>query len=274
MKTKQWRLYGKKASFVALTVIYLSCSVSRSQRNTIDFISLDEELNLGKQLETQTLEKFDINTNQKVAEYFNSIGKEIGVESDWSGLTFTVHVLNDTNIIHFSLPGGYIYISTALIEMAENVNEVASIIAHEIGHVASRDGIEEISNEYSYALAAQSVIGVNPEIARHIVDNLFSQNTILDYSDSVEHSADKKGINYAWKTNYDPAFLLEIIKKIKNISSVKPARTDKLLSTHPSLSARMTRIRKELSKTPSKSSFKDDQTEFENIKNLLENQPQ
>jgi hypothetical protein len=61
---------------------------------------------------------------------------------------------------------------------------------------------------------------------------------------------------------------------MQNISKSKPARIEKLLSTHPSLSSRITRIRKELSNTPSKSSYQDDQAEFEKIKNLIEKQPQ
>ncbi|MBN2355365.1 M48 family metalloprotease [candidate division KSB1 bacterium] len=250
----------------------LSCAGSR-KTGKLAFVSIDEEIALGQEFAIQAMQRLKLVRNQEITEFLNRMAHEIGAVSDWSGLEYNVYLVNEPDINHFSLPGGHIYIFRGLIEAAETASEVASAIAHEIAHIAARDGVDRMSHKYGYALAAQSVVGQNPEIPRQIIANLYSRDTILDYSKEAEKQADRKCIKYAWKANYDPAGLVFLLLKVRQAEEESPQKVSLLLKTHPATSGRYRSVNNELDSVPDRASLRKDLPEFSAIKNLLRKIP-
>jgi beta-barrel assembly-enhancing protease len=211
--------------------------------------------------------------NQMILGYLNQMGQEIGLQSDWNGLTYTVHVINEPALDHFSFPGGYIFIYRGIIDSSKSASEVALVIAHEIAHIANRDGIHRVAQKYGYAFSAQSLIGQNPEIASQIVSQLYSEGTILDYPTSEEYNADQKAIKYAWKANYDPSGILELLAMIRTTESKSASKTTLLRKTHPSTNSRYKKARAEIRHAPFKSTLRKDTQEFVQIKDIIKNIP-
>ena len=259
--------------FVLFLSLILSCAGGRQKKDTLTFVSFAEEVELGEQLAAQTLGKLAMVRNQQVTHYFDSLGKKLGKESDWEGLDYSVYIVNEPDMNHFSLPGGHIFIFRGIIDRAETLNQVAVIIAHEVAHVAHRHGVGRVSEKYAFAFAAQSIIGTNPEIAEQIVSNLYSEGTILDYPEEQEFFADKKAIEYCWKANYNPRGLLTIFDKMMTVQLEKPEWLSLLNLTHPSLSVRYKRANAELQTVPTRASLKNDSAEFQRIKSILEQIP-
>ncbi len=258
--------------FALSITLYFSCAGSKNS-GKIKFVSIDEELELGRSLTKQMPKHFKIVRNQQITDYFTQIAREIGTQSDWDGLTYSVYVINEDDINHFSLPGGSIYLFRGLIEASENMSEIALIIAHEIVHIAERNAVDRIAEKYAFAFAAQSVIGENPEIATQIIEHLYSDGTILDYPEDQEFLADAKAINYAWKTNYSPDGLLDILRIIGKKETDDIESVALLLTTHPATSSRYRKVRQELSKVPVKSTLRTNDPEFSNIKKILTTLP-
>lgn len=254
------------------SLMLLSCAGS-GQRGKLSFVSIDEEIALGKSLASQASNQLKLIRNQAVTQFFNQIAAEIGAQSDWSGLTYSVNIVNEPDLNHFSLPGGHIYIFRGLIDSAATASEIATLIAHEIAHIATRDGVQRLGAKYAYAFAAQSVVGDNPEIAVQIVSQLYSDGTILDYPKEREFNADKIAIKYAWKANYDPDGLLEILEKIRMAQMYTPEKVSLLLLTHPSTTLRYKRARMEIADIPRKSSLQKDLPDFQTIKQTLSRIP-
>lgn len=254
-------------------ILLFSCRPVLQKTGTLNFITVDEELELGKSLMLEASKQFKLLRNQMVLGYLNQMSQEIGLQSDWNGLTYTVHVINEPDLDHFSFPGGNIFIYRGIIDSSKSACEVALVIAHEIAHIANRDGIHRVAQKYGYAFAAQSLIGHNPEIASQIVSQLYSEGTILDYSSADEYSADRKAIKYSWKANYDPSGVLEILGTLRTAEATSAEKTMLLRKTHPSTNTRYKKARAEIRHAPYKSSLRKDTPEFTQIKDILKNIP-
>jgi beta-barrel assembly-enhancing protease len=265
----------KRLLLLALGLLFVfSCAGTKQQRNTLTFVSVDEELALGQSLSIQASQQLNLIRNRSVNEFFNNIAAEIGAQSDWDGLTYQVHIVNDAHLNHFSLPGGHIYIFRGLVDMAENTAEISSIIAHEIAHLASRDGVDRVAIKYAYAFAAQSVVGEIPEIPQTIISSLYSEGTILDYTENVEFSADERAVKYTWRANYNPNGLLSILEKLRRVQEQNPESLLLLQSTHPSISNRYKKANTHIRKTPTKRTLLTETPEFGEMKTVLQKIPQ
>jgi beta-barrel assembly-enhancing protease len=259
----------KKIPLVFL--LLLACSGSRV--GTLSFVSLDEETSLGREIAIQTPMLLPVIRNQEITQFYNQLVREIAAKSDWSGLTYTVFLVNSPEVNHFSLPGGEIYLYRGLLETAESAGEMAAVLAHEIAHIGRRDAINRLSAKYSYAFAAQSVIGQNPELAAHILQNLYNQETILDYPAKAEFLADALAVKYVWKANFDPNGLLTLMEKIQTLGKKGPPAIALLRSTHPSAADRIVNIRKELTSVPHHDGLRLDLAEFGKIHEQLSRLP-
>ena len=255
--------------------LLLSCGGSQKtvRKDTLKFVSVEEELALGKALRAQAFKQIKLVRNHQITDFLNGIARELGAQSDWKGLDYSVYVVNDANLNHFSLPGGSIFIFRGLLEVAENAAEVAMIIAHEVAHLSSRDGVDRVASKYAYAFAAQSVVGEIPEIPAQIITNLYSEGTILDYAEEDEYFADKRAVKYAWRANYDPSALLTMLEKLRAAEKTNPRLVRLLQATHPPITSRYKRVRIEIEKMPRKRSLRLDLPEFKKIKETLEKIP-
>ncbi|MBN2411311.1 M48 family metalloprotease [candidate division KSB1 bacterium] len=272
---KLQQIYYRQFSIIFLLILYFfpGCA-GNSNRGKLDFITFEEETFLGQELVKESKKQLPLIQNPEISSFLEHIANEIGENSEWKGLNYSVFIVDLPDYNHFSLPGGSIYLFRGLIELASNVNEVALIIAHEIAHIASRDAIDRISEKYSFALAAQSVMGNNPEIPKQIVATLYSTGTILDYPEEAELLADIKAVQYAWKTNYDPTGLVNVLEKI-NIAEKNAPELVKLLNyTHPFADTRFKAIQPEISRLVKKNGLIKDLPEFNRIKELLKNSQQ
>ncbi len=263
----------KKLIVIILFMTLFSACSNAPKQNSLTFVTFDEEMSLGKQMVIESTRRFKLIRNMKINDFVNRLAKKIGLVSDWDGLTYTVYVINEPDVCHFSLPGGHVYLFRGILDQAENTAQIAGIIAHEIAHIAHRHGVDRLSQKYAYALAAQSVIGENPEIASHLIRNLYTKTTILDYPKEHEFLADKKAIQYCWKANYDPAEYGRFIRKFYLLAAEQPENFRLLLSTHPDTRERYQFIRKELKDVPEKQSLEKGLNEFKEIKSLVQQIP-
>lgn len=265
----------KHLAWIVLGItLVLGCASTGPQRDTLQFVSVEEELSLGSSLSLQASKQLNLIRNQQINAYLNQLATEIGAQSDWDGLTYKVYLVNDSHLNHFSLPGGHVYLFRGIVEMAENTSEVAAIIAHEIAHLASRDGVDRVAVKYAYAFAAQSVLGEIEEIPQQIISNLYSDGTILDYSEEDEYFADERCVKYLWKANYDPEALVTMLEKLRKSQEENPESVLLLQSTHPPISKRYKAVVNNIRRTPRKRSIRTNTPEFDTIKATLSQIPQ
>ena len=253
-----------------LSLLAVGCSGIRNRSNDDVFISIDDELMLSEALVKRAALRLPLIRDPEMGDFLNRIARDIGAVSDWNGLEYSVHVVDEADVNHFSLPGGQIYLFRGLIQECERAGEVAAVIAHEIAHISYRDGIERLARKYGYAFAAQELIGTNPEIPLQIVEQLYSEGTILDYPQAAERRADAKAIEYLVKINFDPVCLIELLERFIILEDTRPDVMALLRSTHARAMHRLHRVRKTVARTRRPENLLRDLEIFEHVKSKIQ----
>ena len=113
-------------------------------KHQIIFYSLDKKIAIGRQFAAEVDREAKFVEDPIIVEYINRVGQNLVLHSD-AKVPCTIKVIDDDEVNAFTLPGGFIYVNKGLILAADNESELAGPIAHEIGHVAARHGVEQAS---------------------------------------------------------------------------------------------------------------------------------
>src|SRR5579884_2705339 len=177
----------------------------RNVSGKVNFYSLEKEIALGKQLAQQVERQSKVINDPVVSEYVNRIGQNLVRNSD-AKVPFTIKVIEDPSINAFALPGGFFFVQTGLILHADTETELAGVMAHEIAHVAARHGTRQASRGEIAQLATIPLIFMGGAAAYGIYEasGLLVPMSFLKFSRNFETEADYLGIQYMYKTGYDP----------------------------------------------------------------------
>lgn len=249
--------------------IVVACAGSGMKKNELYTLTIDEELEFGRNIAAEVKLQYKFLEQSEVTGYFNRIGKEIGRNSDWSGLNYTVQVIVSDQVFHFSLPGGYIYLSTGLIKEMVQANEAAAILANEIANISHRSASRLLVTKFGSSIFSQSVLGENPDIWREIVTELFGDFSILRFSKNDNRAADRLALIYLEKSKIDPTGLVLIYKTIYRVIIATPERAAKLLRSHAPDEDRIQQLEKLSARSGYDASLLTTDSEFQNVKKII-----
>jgi beta-barrel assembly-enhancing protease len=239
-------------------------------KGQIDFYSLDKEGALGRQLAAEVDRDSKFVTDPLVTEYVNRVGQNIALHSD-AKTPFTIKVIDSNEINAFALPGGFLYVNRGVLEAADNEAELAGVMAHEIGHVAARHGVEQASkaNLINYASLPLIFLGGWGGFAIRQAAGLAIPLSFLKFSRGMESEADRLGAQYLWASGYDPNAMISFFEKLQAREKKKPGTMAKVFSTHPMTGDRITEVQKLVARFPDKQEYAINTSEFSAVKSRL-----
>lgn len=205
-----------------------------------DLLSEKEEVKFGHYVDACIRKDFAVLSPEKHAELYHAIeeiGQYLAKSSDRPDLGYTFKILNTDFVNAFAGPGGYVYVTTGLLEFAENRDEVAGVMAHELGHVNARHVVKQYRNA-TYAQTLQSPIILGSKIIGYdILGNLskFSALFFLQgYSRDYERQADYLGVKYMLAAHYNPEGMVSFLKRIwKEKEEGKKKGIEVFFKSHP-----------------------------------------
>ncbi len=193
------------------------------------------------------------------ATYVTRIGRAVAAQSGLANQPseFTVSLLNSPVNNAFAIPGGYVYVTRQLMALMNNEAELASVLGHEVGHVAARHSQKRNSRATRAGLGAvlATVLGgvlLGDSGARlgQQLGGALAQRYVLKYSRTQEYEADDLGIAYLSKAGYDPlaaSTMLASLAAQTALDSRRAGKSEKPLpewaSTHPDPASRVVRAR-------------------------------
>ncbi|MEL6578713.1 MAG: M48 family metallopeptidase [Cyanobacteria bacterium J06621_12] len=206
----------------------------------ISNISNAQEVELGRSINQQLIKsgQAKIYRNQSINSYINQIGQRLAKTSQRRDIPYTFQIVDDNSINAFATMGGYVYLNKGLIAAADNEAELASVIGHEIGHIAGRHGIEQMRDR-ALAQGLLSAAGLDQSTAVQIGVEL-AVSRPNGRADELE--ADRFGLVNMTKANYAPAGILGFMQKLLQRGGSTPS----FLSTHPATSERITTLKQQI----------------------------
>ena len=189
----------------------------------VNFYSLEKEIGLGKQMAQEVERQAKIIDDPVIAEYVNRVGQNLVRNSD-AKVPFTIKVLDSEEVNAFALPGGFFFVNSGLLLDADNEAELAGVMAHEIAHVAARHGTRQATRGtiINYASLPLIFMGGWTGYALYQAAGLAIPLGFLTFSRAFESEADMLGLEYMYKTGYDPTAFVDFFEKIQTLEKRKP----------------------------------------------------
>jgi len=238
-----------------------------------NWYSLEKQVAMGQQYSLQVEHGVKLVSDPVVTEYVNRIGQNLVRNSD-SKVPFTIKVIDTDEINAFALPGGFFYVNSGLILAADNEAELAGVMAHEIAHVAACHVAREQTRGNIVNLASIPLVfvpgGWAVYEATQVAMGIGVPLTFMKFSRNFESEADFLGMEYMYKTGYDPQSFISFFEKIEAQEKKKPGAIAKAFSSHPMTPDRVTHAQQEMATVlPPRDEYVLNTSEFDQVKARL-----
>lgn len=205
-------------------------------------MSNEQEVDFGRQIDRRLRSReIRLYRDPEINAYIDQIGQRLAANSERPNIPYTFQIVNDKSINAFATAGGFVYVNTGLIAEADNEAQLASVIAHEIGHIAHRHVLKSIQKAaLEQGLASAAGLDRNTAIGLGVQLGLR-----LPRSREYEYQADESGLKTLTKAGYAPIGMTGFLEKLLNKRGSVPT----FLSTHPNTKDRIEAINRMIEPT-------------------------
>lgn len=252
----------------------------------LNFYSLKREHQLGLNMAAAFDRNTKLVTDPVVNEYVNRIAQRIVRNSD-AVVPFTVKVIDSGDLPRaYGLPGGFLYVDSALILASDGEAELATVMAHEIAHVAARHATRALTRkDMTNILGSMAMIAGPAGIAAEDAGGLAGPLSVKKFYRDAEYEADLLGIEYSYASGYDPQAYLGALEKLHALELKKQEEFAKIpgfrlaskvpfhgkiarsFASYPLTEERIDRLHSELSTyLPPRKDYILDTDEFQDVK--------
>lgn len=225
----QWKTRGAVG---ALVLTLAACSQTPTGRSQLTLFSDEEIDQMGEQSFAQYQQQLPTVGGQ-AADYVQCVAQAVTQAADTSE-TWQVKVFKDDSANAFALPGGNIGVNTGLLDVAENQNQLASVLGHEVAHVLANHANERVSTQavtQSGLAVLQSAAGVEGQQLMGLLGMGAEYGIIKPFSRKQESEADALGLTLMAQAGFDPRASIELWQ---NMSANSQGQPPVWMSTHPS----------------------------------------
>ena len=240
-------------------------------RGLSNWYSLETEIRMGKEYAQQVEASVKLVQDPVVTEYVNRIGQNLVRNSD-AQVPFTIKVIDSDEVNAFALPGGFFYVNSGLILAADEEAELAGVMAHEIAHVAARHATRQMTRGNWANIGTIPLIFVGGGIGYAVrsAASLALPMTFLSFSRGFESEADYLGLQYMYKSGYDPQAFVSFFEKLQAKEKKKPGTLARAFSTHPQTPDRIEKSQQEIGTIlPARPQYIVSTSEFDDVKARL-----
>lgn len=235
-----------------LFILFLSCSNTFAEYNVVTgkqdliLVSTEKEVSMGRSLSKQVEEKFKLLEDQELQERVEKIGQKLVEVCDRKELIYHFKVLDEEDVNAFALPGGWVYILKGLIEKVKSDDELAGVIAHEIGHIAARHSVKKLQTGLTSTLLMILAAGANTDREFRKGVNLALASLMTSYSREDEFEADRRSVTYCKAAGYDPNAIVTFLETLREVHRKKPLRPKSFFRSHPYVAERIGVVKQEI----------------------------
>jgi len=237
-------------------------------------ISEEKEIAIGKQYSTEIDRQAKLLSDPVINEYVNRVAQNVARNSDLK-IPLTVKVIDSPELNAFALPGGFLYVNTGLILAAEEEDQVAGVMAHEIAHVAARHWASQMTKMAvaQYAMIPLIFVPMSYPVYLGVMEAYMNgvPMAFLKFSRGAEAEADYLGIQYMYKAGYDPNSYVAFFGKVMEEERRVPGSVPQVFADHPPTGDRIIKSAEEIKEIlPKREQYLVSTSEFDDVKSRLQ----
>ncbi len=233
-----------------------------------NWYSLETEIRMGREYAQMIDTTVKLVQDPVITEYVNRVGQNLVRNSD-AKVPFTIKVIDASEVNAFALPGGFMYVNSGLLLATDEEAELAGVMAHEIAHVAARHAVRQMTRANFANIASIPLIFVGGGVgyAAWSAAGIGVPMTFMKFSRGFEEEADYLGLQYMYKTGYDPQSFMSFFEKVQAKEKIKPGTLSKAFASHPSIESRIAKTQKQIdTKLPSSAQYVVTRSEFDEVR--------
>ena len=196
----------------------------------VSLISYEQEIALGELIDEYIIssEYKKPLTNKTIDSMMWAVGKRLQEQIPTSEYDYNIIVLDNAQINAFTIPGGNIYVFSGLISFCDSPEQLAAVLAHEMGHVEKRHTVDRLAREFGLSVLFSIMTGGDTVLLSDLYQTLISSG----FSRSQEKEADQFALNLLEDASISPKSIASFFRKL-NRENLAYDENIELVMTHP-----------------------------------------
>ncbi len=251
MKKKTFAVIGLMLFLGCVGCASLGTYNAATGRRELIFVPTDMEVSMGDQFHEQLQQEFKIQADGELSQRVNRIGQRLAQVSDRQDYEYHFYVIEKDELNAFTVPGGRIYFFTGLLNKLQSDDQIASVLAHEIGHCSAKHTIKKFQAAMGFQLVGDVVLSQlsGAQTARQIAS--LSSSALMNlvfsaYGRKDEYESDKLGLKYMALAGYNVNGMTEAFEVLD--AENKGPDVPLIFRSHPYTRDRITAIQQEIQK--------------------------
>jgi predicted Zn-dependent protease len=182
-------------------------------------VSEGQEIRAGQRAARESARTLGLVADQELQDYVQQVGVRVAGASERSQLPWTFRVLDDAMPNAFALPGGYVFVTRGLLGVVNSEAELAGVLAHEIGHVNARHGLQALARRSGAQLGIWAV----PITELRSLDGGAAAGAgllFVEHAPEAERQADDLGFRYMLAAGYDVREVADIFAALGRLEAM------------------------------------------------------
>ncbi len=204
---------------------------------------LGKEQKLGRELSKDIEKKYEVVKDSVQNSLLIEIGNKLAKASDLDDMNYHFKILKIKGPNAFSIPGGYIYVTSDLFDYIQSDDELAGVLAHEIAHLIHNHALKQTRDNTKYTLLTILAVLLTKEPDVSILGKLTTITLLNQYSREYEEEADLTAIDLLIKTGYNPVGFLTFLERLYIREMFRPKVNLGIFQTHPEIKARVNYVK-------------------------------
>lgn len=220
-------------------ILFSGCAYLSPAVENFNFVSVQEETQIGAQMAATVSKQMKLIEGPST-DRVRAIGSRLISQLPSQSFAYHFYVADDKTPNAFTIPGGTIYVHTGLLSFVDDENQLAGVIAHEIGHAWARHPARSISRQYGLDYLSGLLFPENQQKVKALALNLASTGFLMHYSRADELQADTIGFDLLKRAGFQSDGLLRFLKKIQTLE--KSGSSLSFFASHPPTPERVARL--------------------------------
>jgi len=217
-----------------------------------NYLSEEQELQLGAEVHKQLRKEHQFVEHPALNSYINSLGQRLAAHSARPDIPYHFFVIDDRSINAFATLGGYVYVHTGLLATTLSEAQLASVLGHEIGHIAARHGLENVKRAQKYGIiagligAATGAAGRTAGDLGELTAGLILGGKLMQHSREAEREADYLSLYDVQRAGYSTGGMVELFETLRSVEANRPDLLGPIMRSHPPAGERAANTRSEI----------------------------
>ncbi len=227
---------------IAITCSLVGCGISQQQ-----------EVQMGQEYAQQINAQLPIIQDPELNRYINVLGDSIARLTSRGDLDWHFFIVDAQEVNAFAVPGGFVYVNRGLIQRADQMDELAGVLGHEIGHVVRRHTVKQMEKaqgaNIGVTLACILTSICNSQVAGAAI-NVAGGALFARFSRQDESEADAEGFKNVIRAGISPVGMVTMFQKLLDERRTRPGAVEGWFLTHPLEEDRITAVQSQINQLP------------------------